>query len=340
MPPIETDSLLAPVQGSDPFGPDLEYDVDFASLERDAAGKQEQQIGSTIVKAEDPDWPAVERAARALLARSKDLRVAVHLAKALLRTHAWGGFAAGVGALRELLANSWEGVHPRLDPHDGNDPTARVNILANLADAVTTAAVRATPLVGSRAARRFPLREIEIANGDAPPSREGEAPSMGTIQGVAAEMDLAALEETAASLVACANGLAAVEAIVGEKTGQLGVLAFGRLLVLVRRASAFVEENAALRRPADRPSNGAPAATNGVPTGATARASGEISSREDVIRALDRIIVYYARYEPSSPIPMLIERSKRLVAMSFVEIIKELVPDGVSQVEVLRGRTD
>jgi type VI secretion system protein ImpA len=66
--------------------------------------------------------------------------------------------------------------------------------------------------------------------------------------------------------------------------------------------------------------------------------SGGISSRDDVLRALDKICAYYARYEPSSPIPMFMQRCKRLVTMSFVDIVKELVPDGVNQVETLRGR--
>jgi type VI secretion system protein ImpA len=337
MPSIETDDLLAPIPGQDPCGPNLEYDIQFASLERDAAGKPEQQIGSTIVKAEEANWPAVEREARALLGRSKDLRVAVHFVKAALRVRGWQGFAAGIATLRELLARSWGALHPRLDPDDGNDPTLRINILSNLADAITTAAVRTTPLIGSRAAGQFSLRQIEIANGDAPASGEGAALSMSTLEGVADEMDAAVLEETAAALIACVDGLAAIEAVVSEKTGEAGVLSFGRLASLVRKASTFVEARLAVRRSAAALASAAP--ESGASAG-SARASGEISSREDVIRALDRIIVYYARYEPSSPIPMLLERSKKLVPMSFADIIKELVPDGLSQVEVLRGRAD
>jgi type VI secretion system protein ImpA len=214
----------------------------------------------------------------------------------------------------------------------------RINILANLADAITTTAVRATPLIGSRASGQFSLREIEIANGDAPASGEGAAASMSTLEGVADEMDAAVLEETAVALLACVEGLAAIEAIVSEKIGEAGLLSFGRLASLVSKASAFVEARLAVRRSAAASTRGV-APESGASAGA-ARASGEISSREDVIRALDRIITYYARYEPSSPIPMLLERSKKLVPMSFADIIKELVPDGLSQVEVLRGRTD
>jgi hypothetical protein len=34
------------------------------------------------------------------------------------------------------------------------------------------------------------------------------------------------------------------------------------------------------------------------------------------------------------------ERCKRMVMMSFVDIVKELVPEALSQVEVLKGRSE
>jgi type VI secretion system protein ImpA len=68
--------------------------------------------------------------------------------------------------------------------------------------------------------------------------------------------------------------------------------------------------------------------------------AGEISSRDDVIRALDKICAYYARYEPSSPLPMFMERCKKLVSKSFIDIVRDLVPDALSQVEVFKGRDE
>jgi type VI secretion system protein ImpA len=65
--------------------------------------------------------------------------------------------------------------------------------------------------------------------------------------------------------------------------------------------------------------------------------SGEIRTRGDVVRALERISAYYAKHEPSSPIPLLVERRKRLVTMGFLDIIRELAPDGVRQIETLSG---
>ncbi|MBE0617668.1 MAG: hypothetical protein IH608_07060 [Proteobacteria bacterium] len=60
-------------------------------------------------------------------------------------------------------------------------------------------------------------------------------------------------------------------------------------------------------------------------------------SREDVVHLLDKVCDYFRRNEPSSPVPLLLERAKRLVSKSFLEIVRDLAPDGVAQVELIRG---
>jgi len=77
------------------------------------------------------------------------------------------------------------------------------------------------------------------------------------------------------------------------------------------------------------------AATDGAP--APARLTGEIRSREDVILALDKICQYYDRYEPSSPLPLLLKRAKRLANKTFLEIVKDLTPDALAQIQALGG---
>src|SRR5580698_4323912 len=127
MPVTNIEALLAPVSADDPCGADLEYgDPAFTAFDRATQGKPEQQIGSTIIPAEEPDWKAVGRQAIDLLARTKDLRVAVQLTKALLHTDGLRGLADGLTVLQRFVESYWEGLHPRLDPSDGNDPTMRV----------------------------------------------------------------------------------------------------------------------------------------------------------------------------------------------------------------------
>src|SRR6185369_4615662 len=82
----------------------------------------------------------------------------------------------------------------------------------------------------------------------------------------------------------------------------------------------------------------APTADDGAPR--RSGMPGEVRTREDVVKALEQIMAYYERHEPSSPIPLVIKRAKRLVKMSFLEIMKDVAPDAMPQAELLRGHSD
>lgn len=340
---MDLETLLAPVSPEDPCGADLEYDPAFGEIDRLAQGKPEQQIGNTIVPAEEPDWKVVGKKATDLLTKSKDLRVGAHLTRALLHTAGWSGFALGLGLLRGMIERYWDGVHPRLDPSDDNDPTMRVNVLSSFGELATLSVVRVTPLVSSRALGRFSLKELEVAAGDAPAASGAEAPSMASIEGIVMESDLGELQQTVTALRGCLEALAGIEAAVGERVDASSSASFGKLPVLLRKAESFLG-NRLEQRAATGASAGNGAATGaGAANGPAAPArsfGGAINSREDVIRALDAICSYYAKNEPSSPIPMFMERSKKLVMMTFVDIVKELVPDALSRVDILRGQAE
>jgi type VI secretion system protein ImpA len=76
---------------------------------------------------------------------------------------------------------------------------------------------------------------------------------------------------------------------------------------------------------------------DGAPAAAAGRLTGEIQSREDVVKALEKICQYYARNEPSSPLPLLLTRAKRLASKSFLEIVQDLTPDALAQIQALAG---
>ena len=84
-------------------------------------------------------------------------------------------------------------------------------------------------------------------------------------------------------------------------------------------------------------------------TGATPRQSnGEgaallperIVSREEVVKCLDLVVAFYDRTEPSSPIPHLARRIRRMVPMDFVELMEDLAPSGLKEFRQLAGMTD
>jgi type VI secretion system protein ImpA len=335
----DIEALLAPLSAEAPCGADLEYgDPAFTALDRATQGKPEQQIGSTIVPAEEPDWKAVERQAQALLQRTKDLRIAVHLTKSLLHTGGVPGFALGLTFLKRLVEAYWEGVHPRLDPDDANDPTMRLNILATLTAADVVTAVRATPIISSRSMGRFSYKDVESAPADS--GANGGGTSLATIEAAAMDCELGALEEQVGATQAGLAAVRGLEATLSELLGAGVAPSFGALTALLQKMAGFLQPILARRSPAAAGAASEAGDGLGTVTGGASVAgfSGQIRSREEVVKALEAISDYYARQEPSSPIPLLVERCKRLVRMGFMDIVRELVPEGVRQIEALSGQ--
>ena len=347
MPIQNIESLLQPVSAEEPCGPDLEYDPAFLELDRISQGKPEQQMGSTIVAAQEPDWKDVGSRTLALLAKTKDVRVAIRLTRAMLNTDGLAGLADGLAVMRGVVEKFWDGFYPKLDPEDGNDPTFRVNILMGLCDSEAFIdRIRLIPLVSARSFGRFSLRDMAIASGEIPPLPGVEPPKPAAIDGAFTESPVPTLQATADALSASLAHLAAIEAFVGEKVGASNGTNFSKLTDILRAASKILVAQLAKRgvgiegaADAGNAGDGSPASAGGGQGGGPS-ISGEINSREDIIRVLDKIVSYYERVEPSSPIPLLIKRSKRLVSASFLDIVRDIASDGLAQVENLRGKDE
>ena len=67
--------------------------------------------------------------------------------------------------------------------------------------------------------------------------------------------------------------------------------------------------------------------------------SGTIRNRDDVVMLLDKICGYYERHEPSSPLPLLLARCRKLASLSFIDIVKDMAPTALQQVELIGGIT-
>ena len=134
-----------------------------------------------------------------------------------------------------------------------------------------------------------------------------------------------------------------MEAFVGGKVGASNGTNFSKLTDLLRSAEKIIVARL-LRRGVGVEGAAGEVGADGVvagpggAVGAGPSMTGEINSRDDVLRVLDKICSYYERVEPSSPIPILLRRSKRLVSASFLDIVRDIAPDGLSQIENLRGK--
>lgn len=106
------DLLLEPLPGPDPCGPNLEYHRDFLALEQAARAQVGQIAGHVVRPAVAPDWAAVERLGLRLLTRTRDLRIAWHVARAGLHLRGLPGLAWGVDLLVAMLDRFGSDVHP------------------------------------------------------------------------------------------------------------------------------------------------------------------------------------------------------------------------------------
>lgn len=344
----DLEQLLRAVREDAPAGENLEYDPGFADLERAAKGKPEQQMGDTIIPGEEPNWREVKAKAIELLSRSKDLRVAVHLTSANLRLEGFPGFRDGLALVRGLLDAFWDTLYPQLDPEDDNDPTMRINALAPLTDPDgVLRALREAVVVDSRAVGRFTYRDFQIVTGaiTAPKGKEGT--DLVTFDAAFSDAALESIQQTEQALAQCLSEVRTIESNLTGRVGAEQTADLSALASLLRNVHHVVAERLGRRDDApDLDATGGPdmsdaegeaTSSPGTSVSRPAAAPGEIRTREDVIKTLDRLCDYYARNEPSSPIPLLLRRAQRLANKSFVDIIQDLAPGALSEIEKIRG---
>jgi len=346
---IDTEELLSEIAADAPCGEDLEYDPAFAEMEKLAQETPERQYGETIIPAEPPDWRGVKQAALALFKRTRDLRVAVYLARALLQTDQLPGFADGLALVAGLIERYWDNVYPQLDPEDNNDPTLRVNVVVGLCDPDRILrTLREIPLVSSRRVGQFSLRDMQIASGALTPvvtDEQAELPTLAKIDAAFQDADLEALQTTA-GWIASANGqVARIEAGLVDRIGVGQAPDLSKLTGLLKEMQQALAVQLQRRggEAVGEPLMAGTATELELPAGTTAVAVGpravvgEIASRDDVIRMLDKLCEYFSRYEPSSPVPFLLKRARALVTKDFMEILLDLTPAGAEQANLIFG---
>ncbi|WP_024892011.1 type VI secretion system protein TssA [Luteimonas huabeiensis] len=340
---VDIAALAAPLDADAPAGPDLEYDADFMVLERAAAPREERVFGDSVVAAEEPDWDKVALSALALFERTRDLRVAIVLCTAWLRLRGLPGWCDGLALVHALLDGLWGPVHPQLDAEDDDDPTARVNALMPLADPLGALRdLRAAPFVQSPRLGPYSLRDLRIAGGSLKPAGgDGDAPpSLADIEACCLDCPEAHL---AASAQAAREALAHARAIDALLAERLSIRApeLKPLLADLYELDRFLQAQWAARSGVaadDAQADGDGAAEDaGGAAAPAARAPGRIAGPADVVERIEELCEYYARQEPSSPVPILLRRAQRLVGRGFEDLLRDLAPGGLGELQQIAG---
>ena len=332
--------LLTAVSATSPCGEDMEYDAQFLQLERDAKGQPERSMGDSILPAEPPEWRSIQQQSLDLLQRSKDLRITHFLLQSTLALQGVAGLAEVLTLIDALLRQYWAELHPRLDADDDNDPTVRINALTGLTCETNIRLLRESILTRSRTFGPVPLRAALNASGLQSFADE----QLGNQQLNAAflDSDPEQLQATRDALSAARAACEAIEQQVNDQVGSAQGVDLSALKQPLKQALQLLHQAVPGTDSSSEPEavsdDNAPSVDFAAP--AAPRPVGDIASRDDVLRSLDKILAYYTRHEPSSPLPVLLNRAKNLVHADFAAIVRNLIPDGMSQFENLRGPDD
>jgi len=286
-----------------------------APLEKGEQGRTPKPAGS-------PEWLEIRDKALAALTKSKDLRVLALLGAALLRTEGPYAFCHTVALASKWLSDYWETVYPLA----GEDTIERQSALSGFADQFAIVdALRRAPIVSSRQHGRLSLRDIETAG-------------PGPVDGAFDELSLGELQRARQRVTEALQALARMDARVRAADPE-AVLSFDAVSAQLTRLDQVLRAQL-VRRPESGVSAAAPpelagAAAAGAP--ANSGAPGAIKTRQDAIRALDAVAAFFQQTEPSSPVPLLLDRAKRLVSKSFLEVLADIAPGALNEARVASG---
>ncbi|MFU9137141.1 type VI secretion system protein TssA [Erwinia tasmaniensis] len=338
---MNIDALLTPVSSDQPCGENLEYDADFMAMDQASAGKAEQQFGDTIIPAEPADWNRVERLASDLLTRSKDLRIMLALTRAWTQLKGLTGYASGLALIERSLVAWWEPLWPVLEEDGERDPFYRINALAALGDkSALTGALRQAPLLRS-ASDEISLRDacalLDGSKTECPDYPGGRARLIDELaRGGQPGVD---------AIIKISERLQTIRETLVQHLGETGVPEMEQLIKTVSTVAQACEvtDLSTLIPAASAPGETPP--VSGAPevkavSGHTDWRSAQPGSRADAQLMLEKVKQYFVQHEPSHPAPLMIDRVQRMIEMDFMDIIRDLAPDGVHQLENIFGRRD
>ncbi len=354
---FDLEALLAPIPGELQVGPDIRSDDSAQSPyyrlrdARNEARDAEKLIDAGSADARDPVplWRAVRTLAQKTLTETtKDLEVAAWLTEALLRSHSFGGLAAGAQLMGELADRYWDTLYPMPDEYGMETRVAPITGL-NGQDGGGALIQPLNKIVifdrpdGTPFALYQYFQSEQLATLD--PARQAARVSAGAIpfdtvdkEAKSAARRLTALRgDVQAALAAWERMAEVIDARAGAdgpSTSHVRDLLRGVLAIVNRYAPPEVIASDG----ADDGSVGGAedgGSTDGGGGPGMRIASGQALTREGALRALEDIAAYFLRTEPHSPLSYTLEEAVRRGRLTWPELLAEVLEDKAARNSVL-----
>ena len=322
--PLNVEALLAPVSPDLPAGEDLSYDGERQLIEE--AFEQAGQ-GAT-----DVDWRETVRLIEDQSRRTKDVWLAVYLARGGARLGRLETVETGCAMLAGLFTRYWDAVHPSVAEYGlpgRKGPCESLTRIGEFLGPLRRTVLIEHPRLGSFSGEDF---DRFAAQGEA-------AEGYGLFRAALNDTPVEALQAAVARLDGIRDALREADGVLTAQAAAVGETGtnFQPTYDALAAIRAAVGPYAGTAEP--EPEVGDVAVEGLVATGP--RVAGRIETRDDVMRALDSIGDYYQRHEPSSPVPIALRRVRGWVAMDFLAILRDIAPNSVSDVgTVLLARPD
>ena len=314
--PIE--QFLTPVSSESACGDNKWDDLAYSSI---LGGELDSILGtnSGMVAGEREDsgggdWRNFLAQVGGFFSLTKHLGLANYALMADLHISGLSGLADGLIIINRFLASNWEDIHPIIDEGDAEE---RLEFIENLNDPLILGGIDEVVIANGRQSGAFTLAEFNSSQKDNDPSPSLVEASINETLRESPEH----FETLKEQLQEIHTQLDAIEETITTHLPEESIS-------LQALRNKLKELTNALSSASGEPASQAGTETEtgaegGTLASAPPQVSGEINSREDVVKAINRIVRFYSKNEPTSPVPLLLERTKRIVTMDFLQVIEE-----------------
>lgn len=326
-----------------PCGENLEDDAGFSNFFFEAEGTPEKFDGQNTIPAEAPDWRDIKKRAQEHLVTTKDLKLISVLAQAVLNTEGLNKFEECLRGVRFLVNEQWQNVFPPLDEDDG-DPLERISALSLITEKnFVLNSLKSLPLGKSKMMGLVCLSDIEKLT-DSSREKQDSDINETQISAIFKDTDPEELGILVQAINDCKEHIEDINQTFIGNAGNSYSVDFDKLAKILGQMTSAIGNYAEIEQADDNEEeineeNSGEAGVSGSQSKAQTIKICDVTlnSREDIEKSIDLICDYYAKYEPSSPLPLLLKRARKLVHLEFLDIIKEIASDATDQIINLGG---